>query len=171
MKIAVMGHSGAGKSTLAKMLGEHYKIPVLHLDCINFCENWQDRDREEAKAAVLDFMRQDSWVIDGNYSEFYQAERLNDADLIIILNYSRFVCMKGAFKRNFENKGKVRDSMADGCIERIDFDFFCWIMYKQYSKARKDKFRSIKNKYPDKTHIIKSRRELNEFLENAIIKS
>ena len=44
MKIAVLGYSGAGKSTLARMLGEYYNIPVLHLDTVQFLPNWKIRD-------------------------------------------------------------------------------------------------------------------------------
>ncbi|MDE6125031.1 MAG: DNA topology modulation protein FlaR, partial [Eubacterium sp.] len=120
MKIAVLGFSGSGKSTLAKQLSEYYAIPLLYLDCVNFEKNWVLRDRDECRKMVAEFMQNESWVIDGNYSEMYQAERLEQADKIIILRYNRFVCMKGAFKRNIEYKGRVRESMADGCTERMD---------------------------------------------------
>ena len=166
MKIAIMGFSGSGKSTLAKQLSEFYDIPLLYLDRVNFKENWAERNREECKQMVNTFMQNESWVIDGNYSEMYQAERLEQADKIIILQYNRFVCMKGAFKRNREYKGRVRESMADGCTERMDFWFFTWIIFKQYSIIRKRRFQSIKKKYPDKAVILKSRKQLNVYLEN-----
>lgn len=165
MKIAILGFSGSGKSTLAKQLAELYGIPLLYLDTVNFEENWQLRDREEGKKIVADFMRNESWVIDGNYSEFHQKERLQDADMIIILCYNRFVCMKQAFRRNFEYRGKVRESIGNGCIERMNPDFFWWLIWKQYSKKRKTKFASIKAKYPDKTYLLKSRKELDVFLK------
>lgn len=165
MKIAIMGMSGCGKSTLAKQLSEYYNIPKLYLDCINFKENWILRDREECKKMVHDFMQNESWVIDGNYSELYQNDRLLQADKIIILQYNRFVCMQGAFKRNHEYKGRQRESMADGCPERMDFWFFIWVVFKQYSKKRKNKFKSIKAEYSDKTVILKSRNDLYKYLE------
>ncbi len=164
MKIAVMGFSGSGKSTLAKQLSEFYDIPLLYLDCVNFEENWVERDREECKKMVYDFMQNESWVIDGNYGKMYQPERLEQADKIIILQYNRFVWMKGAFKRNHDYKGRVRESMADGCNERMDFWFFTWVVFKQYSRARKEKLKSIKDKYPDKTVIFKNRKQLNAYL-------
>lgn len=164
MKIAIMGFSGSGKSTLAKQLAVHYGIPLLYLDTVNFEENWLIRDREEGKNIVADFMQNDNWVIDGNYSEFHQKERIEQADMIIILCYNRFVCMKQAFRRNFEYKGKVRESIAKGCKEKMDPEFFYWLIWKQYSKARKTKFASIKAKYPEKTYLLKSRKELNAFL-------
>lgn len=170
MKIAIMGHSGAGKSTLARWFSDYYDIPCLYLDTVNFKANWQERDREECRQIVGKFMEQESWVIDGNYSEFYQAERVQSADLIVILDYSRIACIKGVFGRYFANKGKTRESMADGCAERIDFEFFCWIMFRQYSVKRAKRFRRIKKSYPDKTHIFKLRSQLNEFLENDIMR-
>lgn len=165
MKIAVMGYSGSGKSTLAKQLAVHYGTPLLYLDTVNFKENWQLRDREEGKEIVARFMQNESWVIDGNYSEFYQPERLSQADMIIILCFNRFVCMKQAFRRNLEYKGRSRESITQGCNEKIEPEFFLWLVYKQYSKARKEKFASIKAKYPDKTYLFRSRKELNRFLE------
>ena len=142
MKIAVLGFSGSGKSTLAKQLSEYYHIPLLYLDCVNFEDGY--------------------YFSDG----FYQAERLEAADKIIILQYNRFVCMKGAFKRNIEYKGKVRESMADGCFERMDTWFFLWVILNQYSRKRKKHFRNIKEKYPDKTVILKSRKQLQLYLED-----
>ncbi len=168
MKIAVMGYSGAGKSTLAKLLSDSFNIPLLYLDCVNFEENWRLRDRNECRRIAADFMKQESWVIDGNYSEFYQAERLEEADLVLILRYSRFACIKGVFGRYFANKGKARESIADGCAEKIDFEFFNWIMWRQYSLKKIRHFNSIKNKYPDKTHIFKSRKELNIYLRENL---
>lgn len=170
MKIAVMGYSGCGKSTLAKRLSQYYHIPLLYLDCVNFEENWQLRNRAECRKLTAEFMQNESWVIDGNYNSdgFYQPERLEQADQIIILQYNRFVCMKGAFKRNIEYKGKVRESMADGCVERMDKWFFFWVVFNQYSRQRKKHFRDIKEKYPDKTIVFKSRKQLNLYLDGIL---
>lgn len=164
MKIAVMGYSGSGKSTLAKQLAAHYGIPLLYLDTVNFKENWQLRDREECRKIVADFMQNENWVIDGNYSAFYLPERLSQADIIIILRYNRFVCIRQAFRRNREYKGRSRESITQGCNEKVDLEFFLWLIFKQYSKARKEKFREIQAKYPDKTYVFRSRKELNAFL-------
>ncbi len=49
--------------------------------------------------------------------------------------------------------------MADGCNERMDFGFYLGC-FKQYSRARKEKFKSIKDKYPDKTVIFKTENSL-----------
>ena len=69
MKIAIIGYSGSGKSTLARKLAEHYNTPVLHLDAVHHLPGWQERDTESEKAIIGAFLdKNDSWVIDGNYS-------------------------------------------------------------------------------------------------------
>ena len=91
MKIAILGYSGSGKSTLARALGEHYGIPVLHLDTVQFLPDWQVRPKEEQLAIVQDFMdTHDSWVIDGNYSNLLQPRRLEEADRVVLLLFNRF---------------------------------------------------------------------------------
>lgn len=144
MKIAILGFSGSGKSTLAKQLAVQYGIPLLYLDTVNFEENWRIRDREEGKKIVADFMQNENWVIDGNYSEFYQKERLCSADMIIILCYNRFVCIKQAFRRNFEYRGKVRESIGNGCIEKMDPEFFGGLSGNSTQRKEKQNLRLSK---------------------------
>ncbi|GKZ03609.1 hypothetical protein ANS017_03540 [Paraclostridium bifermentans] len=89
MKIAIVGYSGSGKSTMAKQLSSYYNTPVLHLDTIQFTPGWVERDKDEGRALTKEFMKNESWVIDGNYRGFYQRERLEQADKIIFLNFPR----------------------------------------------------------------------------------
>ena len=78
----LLGPSGSGKSTLAREIGKRYGLPVLHLDTVQFEPGWQVRDREEGRQIVRTFLAEhpDGWVIDGNYTGFYQQERLEAAD-------------------------------------------------------------------------------------------
>ena len=43
MKIMITGYSGSGKSTLCRKLAEHYQLPFLHLDSIQFLPGWEVR--------------------------------------------------------------------------------------------------------------------------------
>lgn len=166
MKIAVLGYSGAGKSTLARMLGEHYNIPVLHLDTVQFLPNWKIRSEDEKRKIVKDFMQNDSWVIDGNYSALYKKERLAQADRIIILNFNRFFCFKSALKRYFENKGTSRMDMADGCNEKFDFEFAMWILFWGRTFRRRKGYKDIYKKYKSKTLVFKNRDQVNAYLKS-----
>ena len=93
MKIAIIGYSGAGKSTLAEKLSHCYSIPKLHMDTLQFQPGWQDSDREWMLTEMKNFLtKNESWVIDGNYSWCYYEERMQEADQIIFLNFSPLTC-------------------------------------------------------------------------------
>ena len=164
MKIAVLGYSGSGKSTLGKYLGQVYGIPVLYLDTVQFLPNWQERDRGEAIEMVAQFMNQDSWVIDGNYTGFLQRERLEQADKIIFLNFHRVACLRRAYRRYRQNRGTSRESMANGCAEKLDAQFIWWILYAGRTAARRRHYHQVAEQYRDKTVVIKNQRELDAFM-------
>lgn len=164
MKIAVLGYAGAGKSTLARTLGERYNIPVLHLDTVQFTPNWQERDRAEAHRMVHAFMENRDWVIDGTYSKFEFERRLEEADQIIFLNFSRFTCFFRAWKRYFSFRGKHRPDMADGCNEKMDPEFIWWLLWKGRTRQKREKFQRVLDAYPEKTVVLKNQREMDRFL-------
>lgn len=167
MKIAILGYSGAGKSTLAARLGELYGLPVLHLDCVEFMPNWEKRKLDEKQRIAADFMRDnDGWVIDGNYSKLFRAERLEQADIIVLMLFDRFSCLWRAFKRYRSFKGKTRPDMADGCCEKMDSEFIRWILHGGRTKKKKTDYKAICDKYPDKVTVLKNQRQLDEFLEH-----
>lgn len=164
MKIAILGYSGSGKSTLGRQLADHYNVPVLFLDTVQFLPNWMERDTNEGRSIVWEFMQNESWVIDGNYNSFFQKERLEQANKIILLNFSRRVCLYRAFKRSFQHKNKARESMATGCIEKIDLEFIWWILHEGRTKKRRNHYKQIASLYKDKTLILKNQKQVDEFI-------
>lgn len=172
MKIAVMGYSGAGTSTLAKKLGRLYDCPVLYLDRIQFEPGWKERDREEAKRmaeAFLDENQDTGWIIDGNYAKFSQERRLAEADLIVFMDYTRRICLWQAVKRYLEYRDKTRESMAEGCREKIDWDFVKWILRDGRDEAHSHQ--SIKARYPHKTLVVRNRKQLKDSMTRLILRS
>ncbi|MBS7527920.1 DNA topology modulation protein [Fusibacter paucivorans] len=163
MKIAVLGYSGSGKSTLSAFLGDLYHIPVLHLDTVQFKQNWHERDRDEALAMVDRFMTQDDWVIDGNYSGFAQAERLQMADTIIYMNFSRWQCLWRVWKRYRAHRNQVRPSMANGCIEKLDIEFIKWILFDGRSAAKRKHYAALLKRYAAKTIVLHNQSELDAY--------
>lgn len=164
MRIAIIGYSGSGKSTLAEKLGKHYSLPVLHLDCVHWLPGWVERDRESEREIVADFLdRHTDWVIDGNYSRTHYERRMAEADAIIFMNFNRFTCLSRAVKRLKTYRGKTRASITEGCDEKIDFEFFSWLVWKGRTKKRRRKFREILEKYPEKVMIIRNQKELDAF--------
>lgn len=166
MKIAVIGYSGSGKSTLARQLGEFYDIPVLHMDKIQFENNWVERNEETARKMVKSFIDNNrNWIIDGNYSKFYREQRLEEADKIIFMNFSRCVCLWQAIKRYLKYKGKTRDCMADGCNEKLDFEFIKWILADGRSKKHKQQYKETIQKYNQKIEVLRNRKETDLLLK------
>ncbi len=166
MKVAIIGFSGAGKSTLAKKLSEVYGEEVLYLDMVYWLPNWVERPREETLKIVEEFLdTHDGWIIDGSYGAFHQARRLDEADEIIILTLNRFSCLWRAIKRRVQYHKKPRESMTEGCNERISFEFLIWLLWKGRAKRRLDKFKQIETQYPQKTVVLKSQKQIDAFVK------
>lgn len=168
MKIAVIGYSGAGKSTLAGELGKRYSLPVLHLDTVEFLPGWQERDPEEGRELVREFMSRPGWVIDGNYKKFLRERRMQEADWIVFLNFPRRVCLRQAFSRYLQNRGRTRESMAEECPEKFDLEFIRWILFEGRTRRVRQEYREICEKYRGKTRVCRSRREVRALLQNGL---
>ena len=164
MKIAIIGYSGSGKSTLAKKLSEIYNCPLLYLDTIQFEANWKIRDIDEGRLIVGEFLKNDSWIIDGNYREFLQEKRLQDVDKIIFMNFPRRICFPQAFKRYLHYKNKTRESMADGCNEKFDLEFIKWLLFEGRKKSIKNHYNEICKCYKDKITIFRNNKDVENFL-------
>ncbi len=164
MKIAIIGYSGSGKSTLAKKLSEIYNCPLLYLDTIQFEANWKIRDIDEGRLMVGEFLKNDSWIIDGNYREFLQEKRLQNADKIIFMNFPRRICFPQAFKRYLHYKNKTRESMADGCNEKFDLEFIKWLLFEGRKKSIKNHYNEICKCYKDKITIFRNNKDVENFL-------
>lgn len=167
MKIMIIGYSGAGKSTLAKALGKHYSVPVLYLDKIQFLSGWVDRDNQEATQMIEDFLNNNnSWVIDGNYQNRLFERRGQEADQIIYLNYNRFLCLYQAIKRKNKYKNKSRESITEGCEERIDLSFVYWILYDGRRTKYRKKKEELRKLYPEKFIEFKKPKQLEEYYKD-----
>lgn len=166
MKIAIIGYSGSGKSTLARQLGDFYNCPVLYLDKIQFEANWKERNKEIAKNIVKEFLdNNDNWVIDGNYTALLRERRLEEADIIIYMCFSRLTCLYQAYNRYRKYKGKTRESMAPDCNEKLDFEFIKWILLDGRSKEKEKQYAETIQKYSQKIVILRNRKEIALLLD------
>lgn len=165
MKIAVIGYSGAGKSTLARALGERYGAPVLHMDRVHHAPGWQVRDREETRRLVLEFMERPAWIIDGNYTNFFYARRMAEADRIVLLALPRLNCLFRALGRFLRYRGQTREDMAEGCMEKMDWEFIRWLLWDGRGRQKRRWLEAGLNGHLDKVTLLKSQREINQYLE------
>ncbi len=165
MKIAIIGYSGSGKSTLAKRLAQELNVEPFYLDRVHFLPDWAERESETARGIVREEMAKPDWVIDGNYRYLLREERLRDADEIIFLGYPRLICLLRAHKRHRDFRGKTRESAADGCIERMNWEFAWWILHKGRTRASVRGYQDVVRLYPDKTAVIRNDRALQHYLD------
>lgn len=127
-KILIIGSCAAGKSVLAKKIGGILNIPVYHLDLIHHSANWKAVSTDEFDKKLDGFLANKKWIIDGNYKRTL-TKRADSADAIILLDYSRTICISRSLKRYLFGKLKIikRDDVPNNCPEKIDLQFMRWI--------------------------------------------
>ena len=162
-KIAIIGGSGTGKTTLSKNLSKKLNLPVYHIDGIHHLENWQIRDKDERDKMILEIVNQSKWIIDGTYHTTLK-ERVENADLIIYLDYSSIAQAKGALGRWIKNHGKEKEEIP-GCRERMSFEFLMWVWNWRKNK-REDIIKNITKIDQNKVLVFKNRRKLNKWYQN-----
>ncbi|PFZ33287.1 DNA topology modulation protein [Bacillus wiedmannii] len=164
-KIILIGSGGSGKSTLARQLGNKLNIKVHHLDALFWKPNWEGVPREEQIAVQNNLIKDEKWIIDGNYGGTMDI-RLNAADTIIFLDFHRTICIYRAFKRIVKYRNKTRPDMGAGCEERFDLQFFKWI-WKYPNAKRPTILKGLEQLSEEKKVIVlKSPNEVRKFLEH-----
>ena len=131
MKVLLIGSPGAGKPTLALQLAEELQLPILHLDKLWHATDYSAAAREGFRQEIEAFMAShDSWLIDGNYANRL-PQRLAQADHVIWLDYSRWLCLYRVLLRSFQARflGKKRPDMAEQFRERFDKDYLDFLQF------------------------------------------
>ena len=146
-KISIVGGSGSGKSTLCNILSKELNLPAIHLDAINYNANWVE----------------EKWIIDGNYNKTLK-DRFYKADLIIWLDYSTYMQLKGIFKRYLKTKNNERPEIP-GCKERLTFKFVKYVA--TYNKKKRHIIEDALKDIPkEKVIIFKKQKDLNTWLKD-----
>ena len=159
--------SGVGKSTFARKLGEALKINVYHLDTLYWQPNWEETTLEDFSKAQQEIVIQDQWIVEGNYSSTFEI-RAEYADTIIYLELPLSVCFYRVVKRWLTNIGKTRIDMAEGCKEKLDWDFIKFIYTTYYPRKKKmqKRFQSFQASDSQKEIIsLKNKQEIHSFIE------
>lgn len=158
-RISIIGGSGSGKSTLAKSLGNKFKLPVIHIDGMNYDENWKQKDKVQRDELLLDKIQGEKWVMDGTYTSTLN-ERLMASDLIVFLDYSTVSLLYGVISRRIRLNGKEREEIK-GCKERITFNFLKFVL--TWRKKKRKKVLEKLKLYEEKVIIFKTRKSLNNW--------
>ncbi len=162
-RILVLGNSGSGKSTTANIIGEKLNIKAHHLDSYFWEPNWEHISKPELKELIKEIIKNDAWVIDGNYSSSLDI-RLKEADTVVYLDFTTLTSLYRVVKRRIMYHNKTRPDMGEGCNEKIDLDFLKWIIgFKR--KNRPKLMRLIEENFDGDIIFIKNKGEYNRFIK------
>lgn len=159
MKTAILGYAGSGKTYLSDYIGENKNIPVLHLDNIKWDKEWKPVDDSLVLPKVADFMAKEDWIIDGYYTYLLIDERLKTADIIILLLLPRTTCFFRALKRT---KARRQERYKND----MNWWFIKFTLFGCRNKERRKFYAEIAEKYKDKTVILKTRKQVEEFMRS-----
>lgn len=121
----IVGSAGAGKSTLARALARRTGLPLVHLDALYWQPGWVETPRPRWREVQREALAGERWIADGNYGG--TLERLALADVVVLLEYSRWICLWGVLRRIWRHRREARPDMAPGCPERLDVDFLKYV--------------------------------------------
>lgn len=162
-RIAIIGLSCSGKSTLAKCLSDKYQMPLLHLDAIAHepNTNWKKADNKAFAKGHNTFIKQDNWVIEGNYSVHFPQRFSKATSIIWLLGDSRLKFLWTYLKRCFGKKARI------GAPENMHSEFswtLIWYIIKKAPNYHIKYQRLITQNAGDITIItLKGRDAVNQF--------
>ena len=137
-RIAIIGNAGGGKSTLARRLGEVLKIPVTHVDAIQFQSGWKRTAEQECDQILDGIAQSDCWIIDGFGSDEIIKHRIELADTVVFFDYLIWRHYWWAIKRQFAARNGQRQELPDDCPEftltytRELFEVM-WLVHREYT--------------------------------------
>ncbi len=165
-RILVAGPSGSGKTTLAARLGEILDIPHTEIDALFHGPGWEPRPSFESDVDA--FMARGAWTTEWQYSQV-RERLLASADLVLWLNYPRWVVMPRVIKRTIR-RSVTRQELWNGNVEpplhRIFTDDehiirWAWNVIPRY----REKLAVVRETQPDKPLIVFTRpRQLARFI-------
>lgn len=145
-RVAIIGSAGSGKTTFAKTLGKLLDRQPTHLDKILWGENWTELTNEQHVQILEPIVNAPTWIIDGMWSKTLDM-RYKNATLVVFLDYKPALCAWRAFWRSVKHGGKQRDDLATGCVERVDPQFYKYIL--NFRKGCRLKVVQAQQDYPN----------------------
>ncbi len=138
-------------------------LPVVHLDTYYWNADWVPKPNEEWNKIVEQFINEEHWIMDGNYSRTMDI-RINKADLIIFLDMPRLLCIYRIIKRRIIYHKKSRPDMNQECPEKLDWDFVKWV-WNYRKKGRVNTIKKLEQINGRKEVVIlRTRKEMDEFI-------
>ena len=164
MKIHIIGCSGTGKTYLAKTLSNKYNIPRYDLDNIywdNSSEKYETKTEFEKRDKLLQkILEKDSWIIEGIYYKWLE-QSFKNADIIHILDLPKYIYKFRIIKRFIKRKLKLEAGKKETLKSLLDL--LKWT--DEFQKKDMKEIIKILEKYKEKVHFIKDKKEIKKILK------
>ena len=163
-RVLVIGCPGAGKTYFSKRLSEILSLPIVHMDNLYWNKDKTSVDIETLKRRLLPYLKEEKWIIDGNYHKTLEM-RLPYATDVFVLDLPRKECIQGILDRI----DQPRDDIPWIESEDDATELIAWTA--DYGFRTKDEEIALLNKNKHlKVHTIKTRQEMNEYLKKLASK-
>ncbi len=116
-RIFVIGNGGGGKTTLSRRIGAALRLPVVHVDSVQFLPGWKRRGEAECDAHLQRVAESDAWVIDGFGSRASISRRAHAADLVVFADLPLWQHYAWAARRQLRARTAPRAELPDDCPE------------------------------------------------------
>ena len=112
LKIMVVGNIAGGKTALSRSLAELYRLPLTHVDAIQFGPGMKLRPHAEARAKLREIAQQEKWLIDGFGPLDLIEERFQLADKIVFVDLPLWRHAWWCTKRQVQNLWSPRSELG-----------------------------------------------------------
>jgi adenylate kinase family enzyme len=138
-RVVVVGSTGSGKTTLARQLSRLLDVPHTELDALNWEANWTAAPTDVFRQRTQDALKEDTWVVDGNYSAVRDLVWPR-ATVLIWLDYPLRVLLWRLLRRTLR-RTLGKEELWNGNRERFITQFlsrdslFVWL-FRTYWRRR-----------------------------------
>jgi adenylate kinase family enzyme len=100
--------------------------PSGHIDRLFWRPGWKEPDRDDFRSRVAQAHSGNAWISDGGFAAATFDLRLPRADVLIVLERPRWLCLVRVLWRSLSRR--ERTDRPEGCQEQLSWDFlnFIW---------------------------------------------
>jgi adenylate kinase family enzyme len=168
-RIVVTGMAGAGKSTFSRALSTRTGLPVIHLDLHSWNPGWIRVPEAEFLEKQRALLAGEKWIVDSN--DVDTDLLLARADTFVVIATPWWICAWRAFRRGLRRPrgSQLPEGCDESVLQRIGDEWgIVWRNWRGRKLVRERDFSiAAQCQALMKVHVLGSKRELAEFLDQV----